>query len=88
MEEETVRKICPFCKEERDFIPVIAAWVEEAPFTMDTPIGSHINRWVEEMRLPLGRCPECNCVVFIGPSPKEVARNFKEEERKSRDRLR
>ena len=87
MEEETARKICPFCKEEKDFIPIIAASVKEESFTMHTVIGSRINRWVEEMRLPLGRCPECDCVIFIGPSPEEVTQNFKEKERKSRDRL-
>ena len=83
---KALRMHCPNCKKEMDFVRVVEAHVQKAPFTMNTPIGSRIHRRVEETSLPLAYCPDpkCKTVLYVGPSAEEVRDKFDEEQQKNR----
>jgi len=84
MEKEVIKKQCPICREEREFIHIVEAHREMEPFTMHTPIGSPLRTWVQSTSHPTAYCPVCSIVIYIGPSAEELIQEFKEEQEEAK----
>lgn len=82
--EATIKRHCPVCKDERDFVRVVEAHVATEPLTMHTPLGTKLRQWVSKTVLPVAYCPDCGIVVHVGPSGEEVARDFEERQNQIR----
>ena len=77
---EIIKKHCPVCKEEKDFMRVVEAHEETESFTSMTVIGALLRQWVQTTKHPTAYCSFCGIVVYVGPSAEEVERTFKKSQ--------
>lgn len=83
--EERMKKYCPICKEEKEFIRIVEAHIATEPFTSHTSIGRRLPQWVEKTVQPTAYCSNCKAVLYVGPSPDEVEKTFRKQEEVKRD---
>ncbi len=85
-QNEKMIRVCPVCKEEREFIGIVEVHTETTPLPWNAPIGpasrGMSRTYLQETKLPLAYCSECKVVIFVGPTPEEKKEEF--ERRKSK----
>jgi hypothetical protein len=74
---EIMKKFCPVCKAEREFIRVIAASIENGEPILD---GVPVRRYIKETKLPMAYCADCKIVLYVGPSVELLQEELDEEE--------